>query len=34
MEYSGPDRRADGHWVTAERLGELALRVGLEFIVD
>ena len=33
-EYSGPDKRAVGPWVTAERLGESALRVGLEFIVD
>ena len=33
-EYSGPDQRAVGSWVTAERLGESALRVGLEFIVD
>ena len=24
----------DGPWVTAERLGEQVLRVGLEFIVD
>ena len=33
-EYSGPDKRAVGPWVTAERLGESVLRVGLEFIVD
>ena len=33
-EYSGPDRRADGPWVIAERLGEHFLRVGLDFIVD
>ena len=34
LEYSGPDKRAVGPWVTAERLGESVLRVGLEFIVD
>ena len=34
LEYSGPDRRADGPWVTAEQLGEPVLHVGLEFIVD
>ena len=33
-EYSGPDRRVVGPWVTAERLGESVLCVGLEFIVD
>ena len=33
-EYSGPEKRAVGPWVMAERLGESALRVGLEFIVD
>ena len=33
-EYSGPEKCAVGPWVTAERLGESALRVGLEFIVD
>ena len=33
-EYSGPDKSAVGPWVTAERLGEPVLRVGLEFIVD
>ena len=34
LEYSGPEKCAVGPWVTAERLGESALRVGLEFIVD
>ena len=33
-EYSGADKRAVGPWVTAERLGESILHVGLEFIVD
>ena len=33
-EYSGPDKRAVGPWVTVERLGESVLRVGLEFIMD
>ena len=33
-EYSGPEKRAVGPWVTVEWLGESALRVGLEFIVD
>ena len=33
-EYSGADKRAVGPWVTAERLGESVLCVGLEFIVD
>ena len=33
-EYSGLDKHAVGPWVTAERLGESVLRVGLEFIVD
>ena len=33
-EYSGPEKCAVGPWVTAERLGESALSVGLEFIVD
>lgn len=34
LEYSGPDKRAVGPWVTAERLGESVLLVGLEFIMD
>ena len=33
-EYSGPEKHAVGPWVMAEQLGESALRVGLEFIVD
>ena len=33
-ECSGPGKRTVGPWVTAERLGESVLRVGLEFIVD
>ena len=33
-EFSGADKRAVGPWVTAERLGESVLHVGLEFIVN
>ena len=33
-EYSGTEKCTVGPGVTAERLGESALSVGLEFIVD